>query len=409
MDDDPVETDPADDSAGNGPTDGTAAASGDPAAGPAPPADPIEAADLVPAREARLDEYLSEADVEAVWFLTPTGFAWATGGGDNVVSRTSGGVGAVGYDAAGDWHLVADNIEADRLATEELAVDAAHHEFAWHESDLATEVAAVSPDSAAADADIPGLQSLDPSRVRLPLVDGDIERYRALGEAAAGVVETVAREIDPDDTEASVAAGVRAALEVRDIAAPVVLVGGAERLSKYRHFTPKPVPVGDYAIVSVTAEWKGLHASLTRTVAFDPPDWLDHRHTVCMFMEATALGATHAAGTAGGDTASVFRGIAAGYEHFDAAEEWREHHQGGAAGYAGREWFVTPDGDDPVELPAAFAYNPSYQGAKSEDTVLITDDDIEILTSTGDWPTTAVDGYDYDLVLQRPQVLLLDD
>jgi Xaa-Pro aminopeptidase len=377
--------------------------------GPAPPEDPIDPTALLPEREARLDGYLAESGMEAVWFATHGGFAWATGGGDNRVSRTDDGVGAVGYDADGDWHLVANNVEADRLATEELVVDATVHEVPWHESTLPEAVAAASPTPAAADVDVPGLASVDPTRLRLPLVEGDIERFRALGRATARVVESIAREIDPEDTESSIAAGLRAALEVRDLSAPVVLVGGDERLQTYRHFTPKPVPVGDYAVVSVTAEWKGLHASCTRTVAFDSPEWLDHRHTVCMFMEATALGATHAAGTAGNDAGAVFRGIQAGYEHFDAADEWREHHQGGPAGYAGREWLVAPEGDQPVELPGAFAYNPSFQGAKSEDTVLVTEDGLEILTFTGDWPATAVDGYDYDVVLERPQVLVLDD
>ncbi|MEF8780131.1 MAG: hypothetical protein V5A46_05600, partial [Haloferacaceae archaeon] len=70
--------------------------------------------------------------------------------------------------------------------------------------------------------------------------------------------------------------------------------------------------------------------------------------------------------------------------------EWRNHHQGGAAGYAGREWIATPDADDPVSAPMAYAWNPTVQGTKSEDTVLV-DGGFETLTATGNWPTVEVE------------------
>jgi Xaa-Pro aminopeptidase len=381
----------------------------EPVAEPTPPSDPVDAASLVEDRAERLDAYLDAQGFDAVWFGEPNSFAWATGGGSNVVSREGAtGVGAVGYDADGEWHLATDNIEAERLLAEELVVDARVHEHEWHEGSLASTVAAATPGSGAADFAVPGLERVDAAGLHQPLCDGDVERYRELGRVTAEVLEAVCRRAAPDDTEADLAAGLRGGLEARDVAAPVALVGGAERAGSYRHFTPKDVELGEYAIASVTAEWKGLHASATRTVAFDPPEWLDDRHTRCMFMEATGLGATHAVGTRGGVAGSVFEGIARGYEHFGEPEEWRKHHQGGATGYAGREWFVAPGSDEPIRLPGAFAYNPTIRGAKSEDTVLLTEDGVEVLTSTGEWPVGSVDAYDYDLVIYRPQVLALD-
>lgn len=376
---------------------------------PAPPTDPVDAASLVADREDRLDAYLDAQGFDAIWFAEPSSFAWATGGGSNVVDREGAtGVGAVGYDADGDWHLVTDNIESERLLAEELVVDATPHEYEWYEGSLPAGVAAATPGEGAADFDVPGLERVDAAGLHQPLCAGDVERYRELGRVTAEVLEAVCRRASPDDTEADLAAGLRAGLEARDVAAPVALVGGAERAGAYRHFTPKDVELGAYAVASVTAVWKGLHASATRTVAFDPPEWLDDRHTRCMFMEATGLGATHAVGTRGGTAGAVFEGIARGYEHFGEPEEWRKHHQGGAAGYAGREWFAAPGSEEPVRLPGAFAYNPTIRGAKSEDTVLLTEDGVEVLTSTGEWPTRSVDAYDYDLVIRRPQVLVGD-
>jgi len=66
------------------------------------------------ARTERLDAYLDERGLEAVWFAKPNGFAWLTGG-DNVVDADADfGVGAAGYD--GDLRVITDDIEADRLA-----------------------------------------------------------------------------------------------------------------------------------------------------------------------------------------------------------------------------------------------------------------------------------------------------
>ena len=49
-------------------------------------------------RTDRLDAYLAERDLAAVWFARPNSFAWLTGG-DNVVSAASeAGVAAAGYD-----------------------------------------------------------------------------------------------------------------------------------------------------------------------------------------------------------------------------------------------------------------------------------------------------------------------
>jgi hypothetical protein len=59
----------------------------------------------------------------------------------------------------------------------------------------------------------------------------------------------------------------------------------------------------------------------------------------------------------------------------------------------------------------AYAWNPTVQGAKSEGTVIVADDTIEPLTTTGDWPTidvAAVDPVAADVRLSRPAILHRD-
>ena len=355
-------------------------------------------------RTERLDAYLDEQDLASVWFARPNSFAWLTGG-SNVVDREGDvGVAAAGYDGDGIT-VVTDNIEAPRLRDEELAEDVTVETFDWHADGLAGAVAERAPEPAAADFDVPGFEAVDATDLRQPLSESDIDAYRTLGEQTARAVESVARELRSEDTEQEVASALRVALSARDIETPVVLVGGGERAQSYRHYTPQPVELGDYVLVSVTAQKAGLHASCTRAVAFDPPEWLEERHGAATAVEAQALAATREAGRDGGTAGDVFGAVQDAYAAVGHEGEWRHHHQGGAAGYAGREWIATPDHDADVELPMAYAWNPTVQGAKSEDTVLVTDEGFEVLTATDRWPTETATAPDYDVELERPSIL----
>ncbi|WP_276271806.1 M24 family metallopeptidase [Haloarcula litorea] len=354
----------------------------------------------------RLDAYLSENDLEAIWFARPNAFAWLTGG-DNVVDRTADvGVAAAGYDGDGVT-VVTNDIEAPRLRDEELSDDVAVESFPWHADDLAGAVTDRSPTPAAADFAVPGFAPVEATDLRQPLTDAQVEAYRDLSEDVAAAVETVARELSADDTERSVAADLRRELTARDAESPVALVGGSDRAQRYRHYTPKDEPLGEYALLSVTASRGGLFTSCTRTVAFDPPAWLPERTEAAMRVETTALAATRAVARRGGTAGDVFAAIREAYDAVGWDGEWRNHHQGGAAGFAGREWIATPGSEARVVTPQAYAWNPTVQGAKSEDTHLVTDDGVEHLSTTGEWPTTTVDAVDHDLTLSRPAPLEL--
>ncbi|MFB6120206.1 MAG: M24 family metallopeptidase [Halobacteriaceae archaeon] len=350
----------------------------------------------------RLDAVLDEEGLAAVWFGQPNSFAWLTGG-DNVVSADAGpGVAAAGYDGE-SITVVTNNIEAPRLAEEELDADVELVAYQWYESSLAEAVAAQSPTPAAADFDVPGVESIDPSDLRQPLTDDDVSAYRSLGDDAAAAVEAVCEELTPETTEREATGRLLDRLAADGIRAPVALVGGGERAATWRHYTPKSEPLGDYALLSVTGVRDGLHTSVTRTVAFDEPDWLVERTEAAATVEATALAATREVGREGGTASDVFAAVQDAYEAVGYPGEWRNHHQGGAAGYAGREWKATPTSDREVFLPMAYAWNPTVQGAKSENTWLVAEDGFECL-SAGQWTTEPVEAVGYDVTLERAEI-----
>jgi len=354
-------------------------------------------------RRARLDALLERRSLAAVWVARPATFAWLTGG-DNVVDRTADvGVAAAGYDGE-ELRVVTNDIEAGRLADEQLPAGVAVDSYEWHASSLASAVADRSPRPAAADFDVPGLAALEADDLRGPLTDGDVDRYRRLGATVAEAVEDVCRAAAPDDAERAVAADLRGRLTRAGVETPVVLVGGADRATAYRHYTPTAADLGDYALVSVTAERDGLFASCSRTVAFDPPAWLSARHRAACRVEATALAATRAVGREGGTAGDVFEAVREAYDAVGWSGEWRNHHQGGAAGFAGREWIATPGATASVRLPMAYAWNPTVAGAKSEGTVLVTASGYERLTA-GEWPTVTAEAVGRDERLERPGLL----
>lgn len=121
-------------------------------------------------------------------------------------------------------------------------------------------------------------------------------------------------------------------------------------------------------------------------------------------MNALAATKEHA-GT--GTAADVFEVIRDANDGLGWAGEWRAHHQGGAAGYAGREWFASPDSDAPVTAPMAYAWNPTVQGAKSEGTWLLTANGLECFTA-GDWRREAYSAVGHDVELPHTEPTRVD-
>jgi hypothetical protein len=99
----------------------------------------------------------------------------------------------------------------------------------------------------------------------------------------------------------------------------------------------------------------------------------------------------------------IFARALSTYARVGFEEEWRLHHQGGPAAYEPREFVATPTSTEIVSTGQVYAWNPSITGTKSEDTILIGEEENEILTTIEGWPTlsTAVNGQ----TLARPAIM----
>jgi len=337
-----------------------------------------------------LRDAMLAAELEAVYLERWQNVAWLCGGrGNRVVLDSPAGQCGLLVTHNGALVLTPNN-ERARVETEAFAglpLPVASRPWAQLPLWQAAASRVPAPGRWAADVDADGADDAEGliAPLRRRLGEADLRRYRALGQDATEALEAALLEARPGWSELEVAGTLAAALKARGIEAPVVLVGTRARTERYRHLVPTQAVVEGGLIASVTAIRHGLHASVTRCLSFgEPPPAVVERHAAAVAVDRAYLRASRPGATLG----EAFRAGEAAYTEAGYYGDWEEHHQGGTAGYAGREVFATEDSEEPVGAGTVLAWNPTVPGAKSEDTVLVTGDGLELLTRGGasPWP-----------------------
>ena len=234
--------------------------------------------------------------------------------------------------------------------------------------------------------------------LRVPLLETEVERYRALGREAAEAFSETLKNVAPGLSEHDVAARITYALRERGMQPALILIAADERLQRYRHPLPTDNVFHDRLMVVACARRHGLYANLTRivsagTLADDARD----AYGRLLEVESTLLKYTQH----GVLTRELFPEMQRAYADAGFEDEWAKHHQGGACGYETRDWILQKGGERMLHEGSAYAWNPSLPGLKVEDTVLLQGDELEVLTHDPNWPSLEVGGR------MRPGVLEL--
>jgi antitoxin VapB len=327
----------------------------------------------------------NEKDSPAGLVLTgPAAVAWATGGVAPPVDRTAAVdlVWAV-FTPTGSA-LVTTNVEADRIRAE---YDPAAHGFTdlvevpWYSPDgfalAAAELAAAPPGLLASDGHPAfGLDAADELiSLRLALSEAELDDLAELGHDAAHALQSALAQWQPGERDLEVQARCAALIEAAGADAPVLIVGGDDRLASYRHPMAIGAPVRRLVMAVVVARRHGLHVALTRFASAGPvgQDYAALRAQVLAIEDAVL--AASAPGASYGDALAALA-VAYGKQH--AITGWNGHYQGGPIGFAQREFEIAPVQTDsrwytqPIEAGHAVAWNPSLPGgAKAEDTYVI--------------------------------------
>lgn len=362
---------------------------------PTPVEGAMRVADDRAVKRERVLALLDRRGADSVVLRSHTAVAWYLDGARTHVSLAADPVVAVVVrrGGGGDEVRVFAN-EADRLHAEELG-DASGFDLVrvpWHDELAPAGLAALDEADVAA-----ALRA-----VRASLLPGELERYRALCREVAEALTDAAIAADPADTEHDVAARLASGLVARGIDPLVTLVAGRSRLA-YRHPLPTAATLGDRVMLVACGRRHGLIANATRWMrwggAAEVGAEADAMRRI-LDVEAAFFDAMRPGATLGDAFAA---GTAAYARHGFDPDEWRRHHQGGAAGYAGRDPRATPGLGALVQPMQAFAWNPSAPGAKVEDTVLVGPDGIEVLTVDPRWPTMRIGALGRPIQLDRDQ------
>jgi Xaa-Pro aminopeptidase len=357
---------------------------------------PASAADREVKRRRVLD-ILDGAGRDSLLLTTHTALTWYLDGSRVHISLAGDPIAAVLVDRTGD-HLVTFNNEAARIAAEELPAGMSVHTVPWygnlHEAAAAVGTSAAAGQQPLAEAEV----AAELRAARQQLLPGESARYARLSAELAAIMTDVLSAARPDTTEF----GLVSQLAERVVAAgaePLVLLCNGSSRSDFRHPLATHSPLGRRAMAVVCARRDGLVANITRWVRFDAGtvEELDAEARIAA-VEADIFDAT----VPGARLDRIFTEIKAAYvRHGFGMDQWEQHHQGGPAGYAGRDPRVTSSATDTVVLGQTFTWNPSGPRVKIEDTVQLTESGLQVLTVDPRWPSTAVNG------LQRPVTLQL--
>jgi len=343
-------------------------------------------------------------------------FAWITGGGNSrCVSTTDAGVASALITLQRQFILTS-NVEAGRIDEEVLAHLRPCHVFdmvsyPWYEETesailgIMTEMGVRSDGRYGADVPLQGARLVHPLLVslRVPFTSWEAQRYPSIGGGASDAVERVCWQIRRGMTERDVAGEVACELMSAGYTPTVLLVGADDRVTTRRHPIPTDRVLNRYCMIVVCAHLGGLTVALTRSVHFGkPPADIAAAHLSAARVHAAMIAATRP----GAAYQDVMAEAKAQYEAEGYPDEWRRHHQGGPIGYQDREFFAAPDVDRGIiQVNSAIAWNPSVTGAKSEDTLLLRPDGMDLVTAASTrWPMLEIPTCAG--IVKRPDILV---
>lgn len=329
---------------------------------------------------------------DALWLRRSRNIAWFTAGADATIP-VSNEMGAYSLVITNEKRIVfGSNIECNRLRDEEPfeALGFEYQEFDWHSPQTPPFHHLISDE---------GDVETELQNWRTVLSQAEQERYRKLGADAAEAIEEAARAVQKGDTEYQIAARLDAACRQRGGVAIVNLVGTDERIFKYRHPIPTNKKLEKYALCVMCMRRGGLVVAASRLVHLGaiPPELTDKLHRV-VAVDAAAI----AASQPGTSLNEVLEKMQAAYAAQGETDQWKDHHQGGLIAYQPRERLALPQSTQKLQAGNALAWNPSVAGSKSEDTILVGNNTVEIVTRTAPhhWPMIEVDGFERPAILQ---------
>ncbi len=350
----------------------------------------------------RVRELLARTGKAGLLLTRETTFSWITAGGENFIVHATADAFAKVLITGAKVVLICNNIEAPRLEREVvsgLGFDVEVFKY-FEKEEEERRIARYCPDPASVltDAANPGghaaLASTDLMGLLFPLTESELERYRWLGHKCSEVIETVAEIVRPGMTELDLQYLLAREFWYWDIFPTVNLASVDHRVRTFKHPFPNGATLQKYVNLNVCVRRWGMIISMSRLMHFGEPDEeLKRVYKVGAQVMAAMLNATKV----GNRFQDVLDANVKAYADGGYPDEWQRHLQGGPILTAERIVLLRHEPEIRFTNGMALAYNPTCNGSKHEDTFLVTDQGIEMLTPCIRWPTKTVriDGKEY--------------
>lgn len=326
--------------------------------------------------------------LDAIVLRRNPNLAWAIAGRAHVPTT----IDAACFDliiTQGSATAITNVVEAPRLIVEEFPSEVTVIPIKWSESRDPQ-----LPTGAKVGCDQPGADRIDLAAeieiIRASLIESDVARYKEICSDAAIALGNAMKQVVSSDREIDVAGLITHALWQADLEIAFLGVAGQERVHKFRHPLPTDAVIGNRVSASICAKRKGLIASVTRIVSFEPiSDAMAKDYEAIFKIEAAMLDAT----VVGKPFSDPVNAAIAAYSAngFDG-DEWTKHHQGGPTGFLPRDWPANTGSARLIANNQPISWNPTGKGFKAEDTILATNSGVKILSMDPDWPSFEVNG-----------------
>ncbi len=344
----------------------------------------------------RLYSLMDKEGYDAVFIKRQDNFSWLSCGGRNYVGMGETGNCGLLVKRNGERYAITNNIEAPRMKAEERLEDMGFSlkYDVWYNTDFEKKTLSELVPSGKIGYDTSNAQK-GVQLLRFDLTPEEIARYQEIGKDASIAMETAGSKIEVGMTEYEIAAMIIYEMEKKGLEILSCMVAADDRIDSFRHPLPTWNRVEKKVQIGGNFRRNGLVICLTRYVYFGSAlteklhEQYRHNQIIdCTYMHASKPGKTFVSALEAGKKAYETLGY----------DDFKDHHQGGPIGYAGRDYRVDFSTPGVIADHQAFCWNPSIRGTKSEDTVICTKDGTIPVTRPELFPKVkiTVDGEEFE-------------
>ena len=351
----------------------------------------------------RMRQLMAQKNLDAIFLKRQDDFAWLSCGGRNYIG--TGDMGNCGLLVTKDSHFaITSTIESNRMMEEENLGELGFSMRAgnWHDASFEAKTIASLVPGGKVGYDFGTAENVaaDIKNLRMDLTEAEIRKYRHVGNLATQTMEYVACGTRAGDSEFEIAARIIGEMEARSLELVSCMVAADERISNYRHPLPTHKQVKGRVQIGGNFKLYGLIVCMTRYVNFEPvSEQLRQQYRTTQLIDCTYMAQSRPG-------ESYQMPLFAGKKTYEArgyGDEFDKHHQGGPIGYVGRDFRVDSETPGIIKDHQAFCWNPSITGTKSEDTIIVTREGIEILTAPTVFPKVTIEACGREFI--RPDIL----